>query len=154
MDDLLALLYSSYQDNNSNTVVAPSLQFDIDYDLNDANTAYSGRLVFEPYLTPAQGAVQQNVWQNWDPRAGNWYGTRTTVTKNNVAGVAQPCQPATPCTYQQVLALFPNAGVFNAGGGLMFKVGGPWAPGFDGNVDALTIRHNGALIKYNFENVP
>ncbi len=72
-----------------------------------------GRLVFEPYLSPAQGAVQQNVWQNWDARAGKWYGTRTTVTVNNVAGVAQPCQPATPCTWQQVLALFPNAGVRN-----------------------------------------
>jgi hypothetical protein len=154
MDDIPGLLYSSYQNNNSNTVVAISLQFDIDYDLNDAATNYQGRLVFEPYLTPAQGAVQQNVWQNWNPRAGNWYGTRTTVTVNNVAGVAQPCQPATPCTYQQALALFPNAGIWNSGGGLLFKAGGPWSPGFDGNLDALTIRHNGSLINYNFEHVP
>ncbi len=36
----------------------------------------------------------------------------------------------------------------------MFKVGGPWAPGFDGNVDDLRLRHNGALVTYNFENVP
>jgi hypothetical protein len=155
MDDLLALLYGSYQDNNSNTVVAASLQFDIDYDLNDAATAFAGRLVFEPYLSPAQGAVQQNVWQTWDARAGNWYGTRTTVTVNNVAGVTQPCQPATPCTWQQVLALFPNAGVRNAAGSaVLFKVGGPWAPGFDGNVDGFNLRQNGALINYNFENVP
>jgi hypothetical protein len=61
MDDLLGLLYSSYQDNNSNTVVAISLQFDIDYDLNDTTNSYQGRLVFEPYLT---GTVQQNAWQN------------------------------------------------------------------------------------------
>ncbi len=155
MDDLLSLVYGSYQDNNSNTVVAPSLQFDIDYDLNDAATLYQGRLVFEPYLSPTQGAVQQNVWQNWDPRNGNWYGTRTTVTVNNVAGVAQPCQPATPCTWTQVLALFPNAGVRNAAGSaVLFKVGGPWAPGFDGNVDNFVLRQNGAVITYNFENVP
>jgi parallel beta-helix repeat protein len=150
MDDLAGLLYSSYQNNNSNTVVAISLQFDIDYDLNDTTTNYQGRLVFEPYLT---GTVQQNVWQNWNPRAGNWYGTRTTVPVNNV-NVAQPCQPATPCTYQQVLALFPNAGVWNSGGGVLFKAGGPWSPGFDGNFDALTIRHGGSLINYNFEHVP
>ncbi len=155
MDDLPGLLYGSYQDNNANTVVAASLQFDIDYDLNDAATAFAGRLVFEPYLSPAQGAVQQNVWQTWDARAGNWYGTRTTVTVNNVAGVAQPCQPATPCTWQQVLTLFPNAGVRNTPtSALLFKVGGPWSPGFDGNVDALNIRHGGSLINYNFEHVP
>jgi hypothetical protein len=155
MDDLLATLYHSYQDNNSNTVVAASYQFDIDYDLNDAATAFAGRLVFEPYLSPGQGAVQQNVWQNWDARAGMWYGTRTTVTVNNVAGVAQPCQPATPCTWQQVLALFPNAGVRNdPASRILFKVGGPWSPGFDGNMDNLRLRHNGALITYNFENVP
>jgi hypothetical protein len=152
MDDLAGLLYSSYQDNNSNTVVAPSLQFDIDYDLNDPSNTFQGRLVFEPYLT---GTVQQNVWQNWNARGGNWYGTRTTVTVNNVAGVAQPCQPAAPCTWQQVLALFPNAGVRNtATSSLLFKVGGPWPPGFDGNVDALIINHGSSLIKYNFEHVP
>lgn len=154
MDDLLGILYGSYQDNNSNTVVAPSFQFDIDYDLNDAATAYQGRLVFEPYLSPAQGAVQQNVWQTWDARAGNWYGTRTTVTVGNVS-VAQPCQPASPCTWQQVLAVFPDAGVRNnPASAILFKVGGPWAPGFDGNVDALNLRHNGSLIQYNFEHVP
>jgi hypothetical protein len=72
---------------------------------------------------------------------------------NNV-NVAQPCQPATPCTYQQVLALFPNAGVWNSGGGLLFKAGGPWSPGFDGNVDALKITHGSSVINYDFENVP
>ncbi len=155
MDDLLDLVYGSYQDNNANTVVAASFQFDIDYDLNDAATAFEGRLVFEPYLSPSQGAVQQNVWQTWDARAGNWYGTRTTVTVGNVAGVAQPCQPATPCTWQQVLTLFPNAGVRNnPASAILFKVGGPWSPGFDGNVDNLNLRHNGSLIKYNFEHVP
>lgn len=154
-DDLLALLYQSYQNNNANTVVANSLQFDIDYDLNDAATAYSGRLVFEPYLSPAQGAVAQNVWQNWDARGGMWYGTRTTVTVNNVAGVTQPCQPASPCTWAQVLSLFPNAGVRNAAGSaVLFKAGGPWAPGFDGNVDNFRLQHNGALVTYDFEPGP
>jgi hypothetical protein len=153
-DDLLALLYGSYQDNNSNTVVAPSLQFDVDYDLNDPATAYQGRLVFEPYLSPAQGAVAQNVWQNWDARGGMWYGTRTTVTVNNVS-VSQPCQPGTPCTWAQVLTLYPNAGVRNAAGSaVLFKVGGPWSPGFDGNVDNFRLRQNGASVTYNFENVP
>jgi hypothetical protein len=155
MDDLPGLLYSSYQDNNANTIVAPSLQFDMDYDLNDPSNTFQGRLVFEPYLTPALGPVQQNVWQPWDARAGNWYGTRTTVTVGNVSGVAQPCQPAMPCTWQQVLTLFPNAGIRNVSTSfVLFKVGGPWAPGFDGNVDGFTLSHNLNRINYNFEHVP
>jgi hypothetical protein len=64
------------------------------------------------------------------------------------------CQPATPCTWTQVLALFPIAGVWNSGGGLIFKTGGPVGSNFDGNLDAFILRHNGALITYNFENVP
>jgi hypothetical protein len=122
MDDITELKYWSYQNNNTNTVVANSLQFDIDYDLNDASNTFMGRLVFEPYITPTN-TVQQNAWQNWDALAGNWYGTRTTVTVNGVAGVAQPCQPATPCTWAQVLSLFPNAGVRNTATSLMLVQG-------------------------------
>jgi hypothetical protein len=147
MDDITDLRYSSYQDNNTNTVVAPSLQFDIDYDLTDTTTSYHGRLVFEPYQS---GTVQQNVWQNWDALAGKWYGTRSTVTVGNVSGVPNPCQQNTPCTWQQVLASFPNAGLLN-GGSLLFKVGGPWSPGFDGNVDAFNISVNAAHVVYDFE---
>ncbi|MDX6692429.1 MAG: trimeric autotransporter adhesin [Blastocatellia bacterium] len=151
MDDIADLRYSSYQDNNSNTVVAPSLQFDIDYDLADTFTGYQGRLVFEPYQS---GTVQQNVWQNWNALAGNWYGTRSTVTINGNASVPNPCQQNSPCTWQQVLASFPNAGVLNNSGAMLFKVGGPWSPGFDGNVDAFNISVNAAHVVYDFEPLP
>jgi hypothetical protein len=152
MDDISGLGYYSYQNNNTNTVVAPSLQFDIDYDLNDASNTFQGRLVFEPYQS---GTVQQNVWQNWDALAGNWYGTRTTVTVNNTAGVSNPCQQGTPCTWQQVLALFPNAGVRNTATSLvLFKAGGPWSPGFRGNVDDFRITVNTAQTTYDFEPLP
>ncbi|MDT7541848.1 MAG: hypothetical protein QOE33_1752 [Acidobacteriota bacterium] len=153
MDDITGLGYYSYQNNNANTVVAISLQFDIDYDLNDTSNPYQGRLVFEPYQTPAN--VQQNVWQNWDALAGKWYGTRTTVTVGNTAGVTNPCQQATPCTWQQVLASFPNAGVRNTATSLvLFKAGGPWSPGFRGNVDDFRITVNTAQTTYDFEPLP
>ncbi len=155
MDDVTNLSYGSYQDNNANTTVAISFQFDIDYDLGDASNTFMGRLVFEPYLSPEQGAVQQNVWQNWDALAGKWYGTRSTVTVNNTGGVSQPCQPATPCTWQQVIALFPNAGVRNtATSAVLFKAGGPWSPGFDGNVDNFRIAVSAANTTYDFEPLP
>jgi hypothetical protein len=151
MDDISSLRYGSYQDNNSNTVVAISLQFDIDYDLNDADNTFQGRLAFEPYLT---GTVQQNVWQTWDAYAGKWYGSKTTAIVGGVS-VAQPCQPATPCTWAQVLTLFPNAGVRNtASSGLLFKAGGPWSPGFDGNVDAFKVGIGSFRTNYDFEAAP
>jgi hypothetical protein len=153
MDDIAELKYWSYQNNNTNTAAAIALQFDVDYDLNDADNAYMGRLVFEPYISYT---VQQGVWQNWDALAGKWYGTRTTVTVNGVAGVAQPCQPATPCTWAQVLASFPNAGVGNTPArALLFKAGGPvGVGGFNGNVDDFSLKVNTALQTYDFEPNP
>ncbi|MDQ2920806.1 MAG: hypothetical protein M3R52_04205, partial [Acidobacteriota bacterium] len=150
LDNIGKLRYSSFQTNN--TIVAPSLQFDIDYDVNDAATAYEGRLVFEPYQSPAQGAVLQNVWQSWHGLSGNWYGTRATVTVGN-ASVANPCQQGTPCTWQQVRATFPNAGI-RTPGNLLFKAGGPWAPGFRGNVDAFKLGIGSNMTTFNFEPTP
>jgi hypothetical protein len=149
--DLSELQYASYQNNSSNPAYAPSLQFDIDYDLTDTTNPYQGRLVFEPYQA---GSVQQNTWQNWDALAGNWYGTRATVPVGN-ANVSNPCQQATPCTRQQVLALFPNAGLRNTPASrLLFKAGGPWPPSFRGNVDAFKIGVGGARVVYDFEPLP
>jgi hypothetical protein len=86
--------------------------------------------------------------------AGVWYGTRASVIKNNVS-VPQACQLASPCTFAQVLALFPNAGVRNSPfSGLIFKAGGPVGSNFDGNVGAFMLRHTGAHITYDFEFTP
>jgi parallel beta-helix repeat protein len=154
IDDLANLTYSTYQNNNVNTGVAPSLQFDMDYDLTDASSNFEGRLVFEPINSPVLGPILQNTWQTWAAQNGRWYGTRTTVTVNNVT-VPQPCSQAATCTFADVLALFPNAGVRNNPGAvLLFKAGGPWAPGFDGNVDAFKINVNGAQVTYDFEPGP
>jgi hypothetical protein len=151
LDDLSQLQYGSYQNNSSNPAYAPSLQFDIDYDLTDTTNTFQGRLVFEPYQS---GTVQQNVWQTWDALAGNWYGTRATVPVGNV-NVSNPCQQATPCTRQQILALFPNAGIRNTSTSLLlFKAGGPWPPGFRGNVDAFKLGVVGARVTYDFEALP
>jgi parallel beta-helix repeat protein len=142
MDDITVLRYSSYQNNNANTVVAPSLQFEVDYNLNDANNAFQGRLVFEPYQIPAN--IQQNVWQTWDALAGRWWASGSPGN-----GV---CPQSSPCTWQQVLAAFPNAGVRNTPTSvLLFRAGGPWTGGFDGNVDALQISVGSAAITYDFE---
>jgi hypothetical protein len=60
-----------------------------------------------------------------------------------------------PCTWQQVLTAFPNAGIRNTTtSGFLFKAGGPWSPGFDGNVDAFKIGIRSFRTTYDFEPVP
>ncbi len=105
-------------------------------------------MVFEPYQS---GTVLQNVWQTWNVLAGNWYGTRTSVIVGG-STVSNPCTQAAPCTTAQILTAYPNLGLRNApNNALLFKAGGPWAPGFDGNVDALRLQVNGARVVYDFE---
>jgi hypothetical protein len=129
LKDLAALDYWTYRASaDAGNLLAISLQFDVDYDLTDANTAFQGRLVFEPYQSGS--AVPQNTWQQWDALNGKWWASRPP---GNVV-----CPQSAPCTWAQVLADFPNAGVRAGAGYLHFKAGGNWAS-FDGNVDAFTI---------------
>ncbi|MFI5394004.1 MAG: right-handed parallel beta-helix repeat-containing protein [Candidatus Binatia bacterium] len=136
LDQITALSYDAYRTSGSSPL-AVSLQFDIDYGLG--LTTYQGRLVFEPYLSgsPATGA-----WQSWDARAGTWYSSRAPY---NAA-----CSMASPCTWAQVLSNWPNAAL-RLPGVLLFKAGGPWTGGFDGNVDAFTITTTSGSTTYDFE---
>jgi hypothetical protein len=154
IDDISSLVYQSYQKSNANPILAISLQFDLDYDLNDGATNFQGRMVFEPYQTPGN-VVQQNVWQSWDAAAGKWWISSTTGTVGGVAGFPNPCPQASPCTFAQVLAVLPNAGVRNTTlSGFLFKAGGPWAPSFDGNIDAFKVGIRSFRTTYNFEPTP
>ncbi|MBA4071845.1 MAG: hypothetical protein C0497_08435 [Gemmatimonas sp.] len=148
-DQLTDLRYSTYRQTvNIGNNLAISLQFNVDYDLGDAATGYQGRLVFEPYVGIG-GNVPQNTWQTWDAKAGKWWGTRSTVTRNG-ASVANPCVQATPCTWAQVLAAFPSVGVHTLYGAVVLKAGSGW-PGFRGNVDSLTIAVAGVATTFDFE---
>ena len=128
LDAIDTLTYSTYRAAGGDAL-AIALQFDIDLDATDANTAFQGRLVYEPYYTHD---VQANVWQTWntqdDAAGGNWWFTRAP---GNLT-----CSIANPCTWSEVLAAYPNAAIRQ---GTFLKAGGGWLGGFNGNVDALTI---------------
>jgi hypothetical protein len=131
--------------------LAISLQLNVDYNLSDANTAYQGRVVYEPYLTGA--IVRTGVWQRWDPMGGaGWYSTNPAAALlANPAAI--PCTPASPCTWAQLLARYPNAGIHPTFGAVILKAGGGWT-GFRGNTDALTIGVAGrTTTTYDFEPV-
>lgn len=148
-DQITALSYSTYRqsvDSGGNLAIA--LQFNVDYDLTDAANSYQGRIVFEPYRTNG-GHVLQHTWQTWDARAGSWWGTKTSVFKAGVA-TPNPCVQASPCSWSQLLSLFPDIGVHSSLGAVVLKAGSGW-PAFRGNVDKLTIGVGGATTTFDFE---
>ena len=139
--DITKLEYSTYRSSaDPSNSLAIALQFDIDYDPNDAFTGWQGRLVYEPSRSPA--SVPQNTWQTWNPLAGNWWASG--APGNSV------CPQNNPCTWAEVLAQWPDAQLWPEVGVLQFRAGGP-APGFDGSVDAFTIGVNGEETTYDFE---
>ena len=150
-DAITALSYSTYRQSvDAGNNLAIALQFNADYDLTDAATGYQGRLVYEPYRGNS-GTVTQGTWQNWDTKAGKWWGTRSSVMRNGVA-TANPCVQATPCTWAALLSAFPNAGVHATYGAVVLKAGSGWAS-FRGNIDQFTIGVGGANTTFDFEAV-
>ncbi len=143
-----ALSYDTYRasvDAGNNLAVA--LQFNVDHDLSDASNAFQGRIVFEPYNS-SPGGVSQNTWQHWDAMAGTWWQSGNPVVGG--AAVAKACPQASPCSWADLLAAYPNAGVHSTLGAVVLKAGSNWA-GFDGNVDNLTIGISGDSTTYDFE---
>ena len=142
------LEYSTYRASGGDAL-AVALQLNVDSDLTDANNAWQGRLVYEPYHTQD---VETNMWQTWDPlddtqgtATGNWFFSNATLAAES------GCSMAYPCIWAEVLAEYPNAGIHNTLGAIGLKAGGSWAGGFNGNVDGLTIGISGDNITYDFE---
>jgi hypothetical protein len=127
--DITSLAYSTYrQSADAGNNLAIALQLNVDYDGTDANTGWQGRLVFEPYQGNG-GNVPANTWQTWNPlTSGKWWASRAP-------GNAY-CTQASPCTWSQVLGLFPNAEIHSTLGALVLKAGSGWSP-FTGNVDKV-----------------
>lgn len=140
LDAIDTIAYSTYRASGS-AALAPSFQFTADFDLTDSDTAFQGRLVFEPYLTPA--TVQTGMWQSWDAITGRWWATRSPFSAT--------CSQAAPCTTADMLDEWPNAGIHASLGAIFLKAGGGWTGGFDGFVDALTFGVNGTHTIYDFE---
>src|SRR5581483_4536446 len=147
---LSAISQLDYWTNQSGPTVAVALRFDVRYRTSD--TAYGGRLVFEPYIN--NGGTVPAGWQHWNAldgagapgsRAGLWWASNTGPNGSN--GV---CGQATPCTWAQILNLFPDAKVNPSNGNFALGVGSG-VSGFVGQADALTIGVPGSLKTFDFE---
>jgi hypothetical protein len=145
LDAITDLKYSTFV-TSGGPPQAIALQFNIDSDLTDNVITYQGRLVFEPYNTPALGPVLPGVWQTWSPLQGKWWGSGSGATRP----ISVACPQSSPCSWQQILTMFPNAGIHATAGAVLFKAGSSWS-NFDGNVDALTIGTASDTTTFNFE---
>jgi parallel beta-helix repeat protein len=141
-DTITSLRYSTYRTSGA-SALAISLAFNVDYDVTDGNTAFQGRLTFEPYYT---NTVLTGTWQTWDTLTaagtGNWWAS-------GVIGAAS-CPIGNPCTWSEVLTAFPDVGVHSTFGAIVLKAGSGWAT-FDGNADALLLGVSGSDTTYDFE---
>jgi hypothetical protein len=143
-DDLNFMSYKTYQKSGPH---ATTLQLDADYDSTDASTAFQGRAVFEPSQS-GQAPVTSETWQTWNPLTApsGWWQTGNAIVGDNSGAPA--CTQATPCSFAQLLAAYPDAalrpitgqlGGKPVAGGIWLKAGSGWSPGFTGNVDSLTV---------------
>ena len=144
LDEITKLRYSTYRQTfDSGDLLAIALQFNIDYDLTDGDVSWQGRLVFEPYNTGAN--VPEDTWQTWDPMTAGAGWWASGAPGNGT------CPQASPCTFAQVLAAFPNAGIHATLGVVLFKAGSNWSKDFTGNVDNFIIGTSSLIKIYDFE---
>jgi hypothetical protein len=143
--DIDALSYSTYQQSGT-PLLEVALQLQYDSDITDANNAFQGRLVFEPYQSDLAQASMTGSWLTWEPMDGVlWASPNATST------VDEACPQSAPCTWDQILTLYPNIGLGSPFGAYIFRAGGPWTGGFTGNVDAFTVGIDGESVTYDFE---
>src|SRR5665213_73195 len=149
LSQVTSLKYSTYR-SIGDSALALALQFDINPDITVSTSTYDGRLVYEPYYTHT---VSDNTWQTWDTQDdstsggnGNWWFSKAWIATES------GCSQATPCTWTQILAAFPNIGISGVTG---FKAGSNWSSDFTGNVDdfviATTDGTNATTTTYDFE---
>jgi hypothetical protein len=160
-DHLNFLSYKTYQ--AAAGTHATAVQFDADYDATDGSTAFQGRAVFEPELAGA-ATITSETWQTWNPLTtpSGWWQTGNAIVGG--VNVGQACTQASPCSFAQLLAAYPDAAIRPITGqiggqpiegGIWLKAGGGWAGGFTGNVDSLTAAVNvggvNGTVNFDFE---
>ena len=151
LTDVKSLKFNTFEPswNTGSTNKAVYMNFDVDLDGVGGNDAYQGRLVYVP---STNGTVQQNVWQEWDAIkngtalwtwshfAGSWPNHPELTTAN--------------ITWNQLVAAYPNATMSAGGttkGQLLFRSGEPYADGFTGYLDDVTVGVKNKTTVFNFD---
>ena len=145
LSDLSAIDYWTYRssDSTSPSYVAPSINIAIYTNVSGPDTGFA-TLVFEPLYSYGNGAILDDVWQEWDGLepshtgfAGGWWATQP---------VGSICRVDCYRTLADFQAAAPGATILALG----VNVGrGPAS--FIGSVDALSLTMAGQTTTYDFE---
>ncbi len=150
--DLPALNYATWQQVDNTKAV--SLQIGVDTDVTDTDTTWQGRLVFEPYQNNTDfygNPLTDGIWQTWltnKPTAQWWMTWSSSLTAKHGTN---PCPQADPCSYSEILSLYPTIG-FNTGFGtpLILKAGSGWSS-FTGFADVPAVGSSEVQEFWDFE---
>jgi hypothetical protein len=152
LNTINAIGYSTHRDPGSTGVAVPALNITGDMDGAAGGLGFT-TLVYEPYLANGNGAIQNNVWQDWDAfqtgtQDGGWWAT-------GAGGTQTGCQPtpAGTCTLAEIQGLLPNMAI--AAVAINQGRGGD-NTGLTSNADALYVSQNNTAttpgqVTYDFE---
>jgi hypothetical protein len=154
--DIDGIGYSTWQDGiGAGSVAMVGLNMRVALDGGAAPNAY---VVYEPYVDPLGNPISRGQWQTWDAYRGGaakWW--------INIVAPSSPCGQGNPCTWNDMLAQYPNATIREAsscgpGGapkspcpGSLGLNQGSNNPGAHSNADGLWVSVNGNKTTYDFE---
>jgi hypothetical protein len=142
------LQYSTYTANGATANRAVAISFSADYDMTDARTDWQGRVVWIP-SSIGPGQVVDNTWQTWSPlTTGKWFSSGTPIVAGNTATAL--CTQSSPCTWSQLTADYPDAGINSRDAQVVLKDGSGYS-NFYSNVDDVVIGIGGNDTAYDFE---
>lgn len=152
--DIDGIGYSTYRDPASTGFEAgvAALNIRVSLDGDETPDVY---MVYEPYQDQGNAAVETGVWQDWDA----YRGGQALWWINTGAG---GCGQATPCTWDEIVDMFPDAKVQE---GVNCGPGGVKAPcpgslgvnqgsfnsGIVSNADALYVSVSGSKTTFDLE---
>jgi hypothetical protein len=162
-DNLWNLTYATYVPARAEKAV--TLQIDVDLNVTDADTSFQGRMVFDPannlalanIVDPNRLPLTADKWQTWQvvEPGSKWSLTWEGNAEASTQLASNPCPKSTPCSFEQIMTLFPDAGMNNGtGNSVVLRAGDGWN-NLKGYADALSIEYSHVDqyldIAYNFE---
>lgn len=143
--DITTLAYSTYNPSAGNGGSADRsgyLHFNVDFDGSDT---WQSRLVYVPR---DNGTVMQDEWQEWD--ALNNGDALWRYSGSVWPGTTDPGLSTTK-TWDEILAMYPDARVRVTDSFMGVRVGEPYANGYTENVDAFKFGTADGTTTFDFE---
>lgn len=150
LKNLVTLTYWTRQSDPSYAI---GFSFGVDYDQTDGVEANQGRLRWEPTL---HFNVLADAWQSWNAmQGGAWWSDGDPVVGGTARAAA--CVRSNPCTWGQLLTVYPESALAAGAVGTVGLAAGPDAPaGWVGAADGLRFKDCfDTDVLYDFEsNIP